>query len=113
MKLVKIKNKYMFKSKRPNQEHIYLLEYDRHTQSYKAIQTTHLYEIPKNKQDKIKKGFLKEMVFKKLHFPSGIKKGTYVKTLSGDKITLKSVRAKVIDNRIPENQRQEVLDFVK
>ena len=113
MKLAKIKNKYMFNSNKPEQEHIYLLDYDKHTRSYKAIETTHLYELPKNKSSKLKKGFLKEILFRKLYLPSGVKNQFYTDTLQGNKITLATVDAKVIQDKIPDKQREAVLKFAK
>ena len=113
MKIVKIKNKYMFKSNRPEQEHIYLLDYDKNIRGYKAIETTHIYEKPVNKSIKIKKGFLKEFLFKKLYLPSGVNNGYYTDTLQGNKITLATVEAKVIQNKIPDKQKEAVLKYAK
>lgn len=99
MKIVKIKDKFMFKPKterelakyKPNGSHTYLVYSDRKTGETRAIRTTHLYEDKKVKQ--IDCGCLMVAKLPKIKYPSGIR-NSYVSTdVKGNPLDLKKVKA--------------------
>lgn len=99
MKIVKIKDKFMYKPKtarerakyKPDGSHTYLVYSDRKTGEIRAIRTTHLYEDRKIKQ--IESGRLMVEKLPKVKYPSGIR-NSYVSTdVTGRPLDLKKVKA--------------------
>lgn len=98
MKLVKIKNKYMYtpaenekENYKPEGIHIYAVYKDKTTGATVAIQTTHLLE-----HKKVLKIISKKLLPIKLpdiDFMSGIKKGLIVQDVNGNPLDLKKVKA--------------------
>ena len=110
MQIVKIKNKYMFESKKGEREHYYLKYYDRKTKETRLIEMTHLYEIPSETRIKKKKKFLMEAKFKDLYLPSGINNSYYTTDILGDKLPYKSKIYKTIGT-IPRKTAQRIIVF--
>lgn len=112
MKLVKIKDKYIFKSKHPNREHTYLHYFDTKTKETRLIGTTHIYELQDKKKSDIKKGFLKEYKFKCLYLPSGVKNHYINSDIKGNKLPYHSNKYKTI-GIIPNKQAKEIISFAR
>lgn len=89
MRLVKIKNKYLFKSDNPNGTHTYATYYDRKNKRYNAIQLTHLYVKDENRFKQVKRGNIMVAKFKEFDVPSGVRNQYYSKNINGGKIDLK------------------------
>ena len=89
MRLVKIKNKYLFKSNNPEGYHTYAVYYDKKSKSNRAVGLTHLYIKDKKRFNQVNKGNILVMKFKEFDIPSGVKNSYFSKTLSGGKINLK------------------------
>lgn len=88
MRLVKIKNRYMFKSSNPNGVHTYATYYDRQNKRYNAIQLTHLYVKDANRFKQVSKGNIMVTKFKEFDVPSGVRNQYYNKNVNGGKINL-------------------------
>lgn len=113
MKLVKIKNSYMFKSDNPNGFHDYLVFYNRETRSYFAVQLTHLYVRDKKRFVQVQKGNILIQKFKEYETPSGVKKEIYKNDVNGKKLVLKNnSEIKKIYRRISRKQEINVKNFI-
>lgn len=114
MKLVKVKNKYMFESEKvsPDAEHYYLHYYDRKSKETRLIQLTHIYEKPYEKTVKLRKNFLTEMKFKDLYLPSGVNNNYLNTDVNGNKLKYSS-RIYTILGTAPQHQAKKVLAFAK
>ena len=88
MRLVNIKNRYMFKSNNPNGKHTYAVYYDRKNKQYNAIQLTHLYVKDSNRFKQVSKGNIMVTKFKEFDVPSGVRNQYYNKNVNGAKINL-------------------------
>lgn len=105
MKLVTIKNKFIFKptSKsektkyKPEQAHIYAAYKDKKSKQTRLIQMTHVIE-PRKKAD-IKKGNLLMVKLPNVDMPSGVRSQYYTKDVKGAAIDLKKVEAKNLPNK--------------
>lgn len=110
MKIVKIKNKYMFNSAKPEQEHTYLHYYDRKAKETRLIQTTHLYEIPPKKRQNLRYGVLKEFKFKDSYLPSGVNNHYLNTDINGKKLPYRSNMYKYVGT-VSQKQAKKVLSF--
>ena len=110
MKLVKIKNKYMFNSVSPEKEHTYLHYYDKKSKETRLIQTTHIYEKPFEKRRFLKFGVLKEFKFKDCYLPSGVNNHYINSDIKGKKLPYRSNMYKVIGT-IPQKQANKIISF--
>ena len=90
MRLVKIKNKYLFKSDNPNGTHTYATYYDRKNKRYNAVQLTHLYVKDEKRFKQVKRGNIMVTKFKEFDVPSGVRNQYYSKNVNGGKIDLKN-----------------------
>lgn len=107
MKLVTIKNKYIFKpdSKKakeiakykPNEAHIYAVYKDKQTKETRLIQMTHL--IEEKKKIGIQRGYLMMVQLPNVEFPSGVKNEYFFKDVDGNPIDLKKLKAKNINGK--------------
>ena len=89
MRLVKIKNKYLFKSDNPNGIHTYAAYYDRKNKRYNAVQLTHLYVKDEKRFKQVHRGNIMVTKFKEFDVPSGVRNQYYWKNVNGGKINLK------------------------
>lgn len=89
MRLVKIKNKYLFNSNNPNGTHTYAAFYDRKNKCYNAVQLTHLYVKDANRFRQVSRGNIMVTKFKEFDVPSGVRNQYYNKNINGGKIDLK------------------------
>lgn len=119
VKLMKIKNKYMFtpkeKSKqdyKPEGVHTYIVFKDASGHTF-AIQTTHLYE--KKKQDQIDKNILLAMKLPGIKFPSGVRRGIITTDVEGKELDLSKVHAVNIRGKrgtyLTKNQAKKAIQF--
>lgn len=122
MKLVKIKNKYMFRPKKgqekdyePEGVHIYAVETDKNTKETWAVRLTHVYEPVKEKR--IKKGQIIVMKFPNITFPSGVTNKRTTKDIDGNPLDLKKVKAVNVSPNtttyIPKAQADKIKSFSK
>ena len=108
MRLVKIKNGYLFKSNNPNGTHTYATYYDRKNKRYNAIQLTHLYVKDENRFKQVKRGNIMVTKFKEFDVPSGVRNQYYNKTVNGGKIDLKDkANVKLISSRHLSKQQSD------
>ena len=99
MKLVKIRDKYMYKpitpaqkaKYNPNGVHTYLVYKDKRSGEVRAIRTTHMYEPQKEKL--LEKGGLMVVKLPKIKYPSGIRNGYVTTDINGNPLDLKAVKA--------------------
>ena len=99
MKLVKIRDKYMYKpitpaqkaKYNPNGVHTYLVNKDKRSGEVRAIRTTHMYEPQKEKL--LEKGGLMVVKLPKIKYPSGIRNGYVTTDINGNPLDLKAVNA--------------------
>ena len=81
MRLVKIKNKYLFNSNNPNGTHTYAAYYDRANKRYNAVQLTHLYVKDDKRFKQVKRGDIMVTKFKEFDVPSGVRNQYYNKNI--------------------------------
>ena len=99
MKLVKIRDKYMYKpitpaqkaKYNPNGVHTYLVYKDKRSGEVRAIRATHMYEPQKEKL--LEKGGLMVVKLPKIKYPSGIRNGYVTTDINGNPLDLKAVNA--------------------
>ena len=105
MKLVTIKNKYIFRPRtdkeaakyKPNEAHIYAAYTDEETGETRLVQMTHLYE--ERKRIGIKQGYILPVKLPNVEFPSGTHDYYYSKDIDGKPIDLKKVKAKNLNSK--------------
>ena len=88
MRIYHIKNSTMFNKKDKNGTHRYAVYYDRKSHELRAIQLTHIYEIPFNKQKQINNGHIKKVKLNCYSMPSGVQTGYITKNIDGNPLTL-------------------------
>lgn len=114
MKLVKIRNSYLFKSDNPLGTHTYAVYYDRKNKRNNAIVLTHLYLKDPKRFNQVKKGNIMISKFKEFDTPSGVQNSYYSKSISGDVIDLKNSNVvKVYKRRLPRKQAKQLKNFAK
>lgn len=115
MRLVKIKNKYLFKSDNPDGTHTYAVYYDRKSKSYRAVGLTHLYLKDAKRFKQINKGFIKKMKFKEFETPSGVHDCYFEKNIKGKKIDLNDKKnvVNVEKRHLSKKQSDEIKKFAK
>ena len=79
MRLVRIKNRYLFKGNNPNGTHTYATYYDRQNKRYNAVQLTHLYVKDANRFRQVQRGNIMITKFKEFDVPSGVRNQYYNK----------------------------------
>ena len=123
MKLVKIRDKYMYKpitpaqkaKYNPNGVHTYLVYKDKRSGEVRAIRTTHMYEPQKEKL--LEKGGLMVVKLPKIKYPSGIRNGYVTTDINGNPLDLKAVNAinygwkKAV--YVPTYQAKKILQFAR
>lgn len=88
MRLVKIKNKYLYVSDNPNGNHTYAVYRDKETNKNRAVALTHLYIKDNNRFTQVKKGNIIVTKFKEFEVPSGVKNYYYDTNVYGGNIDL-------------------------
>ncbi len=125
MKLVTIKNKFIFKpiseaqknKYKPEQAHIYAAYKDKKSKQTRLIQMTHV--IEPRKQADIKKGNLLMVKLPNVDMPSGVKREYFVKDAKGALIDLKKMEAKNIETKsgkatyVSKSLANKITDFAK
>ena len=125
MRLVKIRNKYMFKPKneneektyKENQEHIYAVYKDDKSGELRAVQLTHLYYH--KRVQALERKLLKEVKLPSIKYPSGAKNSYYAKDINGNPLDLDAVEGQVIKNSknktvyVPAKTAKEIKRFAK
>ena len=115
MRLVKIKNRYLFKSNNPNGTHTYATYYDRKNKRYNAIQLTHLYVKDNNRFKQVARGNIMVTKFKEFDVPSGVRNQYYFKNVNGGKIDLKDKDnvVKVDKRHLSKKQSDKIKSFAR
>lgn len=137
MKLVTIKNKYIFKPDEPpkpkkkkdgekegpekkynpNQAHIYAVYKDKETGETRLIQMTHV--IEPQKKSAIKMGRLMMVQLPNVDMPSGVKNEYYTIDINGDPIDLKKIKAADIPGKnkkatyVRKSLAEKIIAFAK
>ena len=112
MRLVKIKNKYLFNSNNPNGTHTYATFYDRKNKRYNAVQLTHLYVKDANRFKQVSRGNIMVTKFKEFDVPSGVRNQYYNKNINGGKIDLKNKNIIYIaKNHLSKKQSNSIKSF--
>ena len=115
MRLAKIKNSYMYKTKPDdNGIHHYLVFYDRKNKRYNAVQLTHLYIKDKDRFRQVNKKIIKIEKFKEFDLPSGVRKGIYSSNVFGGKIDLKDNDniEKIYNRHLSKKQSDRIKSFI-
>lgn len=114
MRLVKIKNKYLFNSNKPNGYHYYATYYDRKNKRYNAVQLTHLYVKDSTRFNQVSKGNIMVMKFNGFDVPSGVRNQYYFKDVNGQNICLKNKNVlHVSKNHLKKKQSDKIRLFAK
>ncbi|MDR3263626.1 MAG: hypothetical protein LBT30_04880 [Clostridiales bacterium] len=114
MRIVRIKNKYLFRSKNPEGIHDYAVYYDRKGKEMRAVYLTHLYNEDPIRFRDLKRGFIKKVKFKEMELPSGVNNLYYATDYNGNKINLKSPEVVKVGKRyLPKNQSIDIKRFAK
>lgn len=114
MRLVKIKNKYLFNSDNPNGVHTYAVYYDNRTKQNRAIALTHLYIKYDKRFKQVKKGNIMVSKFKEFETPTWVQNYYYSKNTSGKNISLKDRDIVKVNRRyLPNKQANEIKRFAK
>ena len=112
MRLVRIKNKYMFNSDDPYGVHSYGVYYDRKNKRYNAVQLTHLYIKDEDRFKQVRKGQIMVTKFKEFETPSGVRNFHYISNVYGDKIDLNNKDVKFYNNKyLPKKQSSLIKNF--
>ena len=99
MRLVKIKNRYLFNSNNPNGTHTYATYYDRTNKCYNAVQLTHLYVKDANRFKQVSRGNIMITKFKEFDVPNGVRNQYYNKNVNGGKIDLNDKNVTYVSKR--------------
>lgn len=125
MRLVKIRNKYMFKPKnekeekayKGNQEHIYAVYKEEKSGELRAVQLTHLYDH--KRVQALERKLLKEVKLPSIKYPSGAKNSYFAKDINGNPLDLDAVEGHIIKNSknktvyVPAKTAKEIKRFAK
>lgn len=90
MRIVKIKNKYLFDSDNPEGVHSYAVYVDKKTGEVRAVALTHLYLKDEKRFKQVKRGNIRQMKLPGFELPSGVQNYYYTETVDGGKIDLLS-----------------------
>ncbi len=113
MRLAKIRNRYMFNSNKPTQEHIYAVYTDYTTKEVRAIEATHLYIPDEENMNKVKRGLLRKVRFNGYETPSAVYNSYYDTNIEGKPIDLLHADVRVDKTPIPQKQAKAIKDFAK
>lgn len=110
MRIYHIKDNYMFNKSNKNGTHRYAVYKDRKTNEIRAVQLTHLYEIPSNKKKQLRNGHIKEYKLSCYKLPSGIETGYKTKDINGKPIALnnQNSRASYSLNKYDSNRIKKI-----
>lgn len=89
MILAKIKNRYMFKSDKPDKNHDYAIYKDKSTNEIRAVELTHLYKPDNKRFSQLRNGEIKKMRFSHRETPSGVNNYYFYKNINGGPIDLR------------------------
>lgn len=114
MRLVKIRNKYLFKSNNPNGIHTYAVYYDKQTKRNHAIALTHLYIKDDKRFKQVRKGNILVSNFKEFDTLTGVQNYYYSKNTNGQTINLKDSNiVKVYKRYLSKKQSNKLKAFAK
>lgn len=115
MRLVKIKNKYLFNSDNPNGTHTYAVYFDRKSRENRAVGLTHLYVKDDKRFKQVKRGNIAITKFKEFDVPSGVQNYYYGRNIYGDYINLtdRDNVVKVGTRYIGKKQSDFIVKFAK
>lgn len=111
--LANIKNKYMFNSDKPEQEHCYVVYFDEKSQELRAIETTHLYKADEKNMNKLKRNLLHKVHFEGNDTPSGTNNYYYNTDINGLPLDLTNKSIKLNEKELPESLATEIKNFAK
>ncbi|MDR2828589.1 MAG: hypothetical protein LBV51_04130 [Acholeplasmatales bacterium] len=113
MRILNIKDNYMFDKTNKTGTHRYAVYRDNKTYETRAIQLTHIYEIPPNKQSRINNGYIKELKLPFYYLPSGIETGYITKDINGKKLKLNNGNSNVSVKRVDDKSKNSILRIAK
>lgn len=113
MRIVKIKNKYLFESDNPEQVHSYAVYRDPKTREIRAVALTHVYIKDKKRFKQVRNGNITIMNFPDFTLPSGVQNYYYATNISGGKIDLKDKAnvVKVGKRYLSKTQSDKIKEF--
>lgn len=111
--LASIKNKYMFNSDKPEQEHCYVVYFDEKSQELRAIETTHLYKPDEKNMNKLKRNLLHKVHFEGKDTPSGTNNYYYNTDINNLPLDLANKSIKLDSKTLPESVAKEIIEFAK
>ena len=91
--------------------HLYAIYFNKNGTVNKAVETTHIYE--KEKEEKIRKGFLKVEQFGGMHFPTGVNNNYYKKDIKNRHLTKTTQGITPSTFTMTEAQARRIYDFAK
>lgn len=112
MRLFKIKNNVMYKTKNIKDSkgtHTYAVWKDKKTNKYRAVQLTHMYE--RKKEIQLEKGYLRVEKFPHFKYPTGVHNTFYDSDVNGSQLDFgKKTKHKYI-GKISTNQANRIKKF--
>ena len=112
MRLVRIRNRYLFNSNNPNGNHVYAVYYNRRTKQNRAVALTHLYNKDPKRFEQVRRGNIMVTCFRSLKLPTGVQNYYYTKNIYGKNINLKDKDiVKVSKHYIPKRQSDIIKRF--
>ena len=113
MHLVKIKNRYFYKSDKGDSTHTYAVYMDSKTGEVRAVPTTHLFVPDEKNMEKLHKGLLCKVNLPGYETPSGVHNYYYNQNINGKQINLQDNDIDVIKLRWLRKQLIKYIDLLK
>ncbi len=113
MKIVKVKNRLMFRGNNPNGTHYYAFYWNKKYKKYNAIQLTHIAKKDSVRYQQVANGKIKPIRLKKIdkYADSGITKNNYVSDVKGKRLN-PSIGIVVID-KVSSSSSKKIKNFAK
>lgn len=93
MRIMHIKNSYMYDKNDLNGTHRYAVYKDPFTKETRAVSLTHLYQYDPAKLKRIRRGYIKEYKLGCYKVPSGVETGYLTKDVDGNPLALDSTNS--------------------
>ena len=114
MRIVKIKNKYLFESDNPEGVHSYAVYIDKKTKEVRAVALTHLFLKDEKRFKQVKRGNIKQMKLPGFELPSGVQNYYYTQNVEGGSIDLTDKNVVTVNRRhLPKPISDAIKQFAK
>lgn len=113
MKIVKVKNRLMFRGNKPNGIHYYAFYWNKKYKKYNAIQLTHIAKKDDIRYQQVENGTIKAIRLKRIdkYADNGITKKNYISDVNGKKLNPKM--GIIIDNNVSSYSSDKIKKFAE